>query len=147
MNSKPPFLPELWRSVKAKLSANSPSLIRGRGGRVGSIFCPQWNLSFGTAPFEGHKIWSRKNVHIVFVFVVLYWRDSFIQGKGTLFLGPETRLWPPSRGHLITQKVTESLKTQGNNVTIVRSFKPWTIPPKPMYCTCENSTHNIAEMS
>ena len=92
MNSKLPFLPELWCSVKAKLSANSPSLIRGRGGRVGSIFCPQWNLSFGTAPFEGHKIWCWKNVHIVFVFVVLYWRDSFIQGKGTLFLGPETWL-------------------------------------------------------
>ena len=32
MNSKPPFLPELWCSVKAKLSANSPSLIRGKGG-------------------------------------------------------------------------------------------------------------------
>ena len=51
----------------------------------------QWNLSFGTPPFRGHKIWSRKNVHIIFVFVT--------SNEGTLFLGPETRIQAPFRGH------------------------------------------------
>ena len=29
----------------------------------------QWNLSFGTPQFKGHKIWSQKNVQIIFVVV------------------------------------------------------------------------------
>ena len=43
----------------------------------------QWNLSFATPPFRGHKIWSQKSVHITFVFV-----SSM---KGT----------PPLKGHKI----------------------------------------------
>ena len=29
----------------------------------------QWNLSFGTPPFRGQKLWSWKNIHIIFVSV------------------------------------------------------------------------------
>lgn len=35
----------------------------------------QWNLSFGTPPFRLHKIWSRKNVQIVFVSVTSIIKD------------------------------------------------------------------------
>ena len=62
-----------------------------------SIVCnslPQWNLSFGTPLFKGQKIWSQKNVYIIFVFV------TSIEGT-PLFWGNEHFLWvakPPERG-------------------------------------------------
>ena len=39
-----------------------------------------------------------------------YWWDTSIQGKGTHFLGPKTRVHPPFRGHLNIQKVTDHKK-------------------------------------
>ena len=56
----------------------------------------QFSVHSGTSPLG--QLHSRDTkfgpgkMFTVFVFVVLYWRDSFIQGKGTLFLGPETWL-------------------------------------------------------
>ena len=68
-----------------------------------------WDISIqGTRPFMGYKIWSQKNVYMIFVFVTyLCWRDTSIQGKRTLFLGPETRVYPPFREHFSTQKVID----------------------------------------
>ena len=44
-----------------------------------------WNTSIqGTTPLRGHKIWSQKNAHIIFV--------SITSIEGTLFLGPETHV-------------------------------------------------------
>ena len=47
---------------------------------------------------KGHKIWSRKNGHIIFVSV------TSTQGKGTRFLGPEIWVRPLCRGLTSTQK-------------------------------------------
>ena len=48
----------------------------------------QQNLSLKTPPFKGHKIWSPKNVHIIFLCVTSIEGTPLgsIQGKGTLFL-------------------------------------------------------------
>ena len=44
-----------------------------------------WDTSIqGTPPFRGHKIWLRKNVYIMFVFVT-----SIAE---TLFVGPENQV-------------------------------------------------------
>ena len=40
------------------------------------------HLYSGDTSVQGHKIWSQKNVDIIFVFA------TSIQGKGILFLGP-----------------------------------------------------------
>ena len=50
---------------------------------------------------RGHKIWSRKNVHIIFVSV------TSTRGKGTRFLGPEIWVRPLFRGLVSTQNVTD----------------------------------------
>ena len=58
-----------------------------------------WDTSIqGTPPFRGHKIWSRKNVHVILVFVTsILKRHTSIQGKGAISLGSEL-------GHLLALK-------------------------------------------
>ena len=65
--------------------------------------------TFKGAPlFIGHKIWSCRNIHIIFLSVTSTEGTPLqIQEKGTLFLIPETQVSPPFRGHLNTQKVTD----------------------------------------
>ena len=42
-----------------------------------------WDTSIqGTPPFRGHKIWSRKNVHIIFVSVTSVVGAPLFRGKG-----------------------------------------------------------------
>ena len=54
-----------------------------------------WDTSIqGTPPFRGHKIWSLKNVHIIFIFVTSVEETPLFRGKGTLFLGPGFNLLP-----------------------------------------------------
>ena len=48
-------------------------------------FCVQWNLLVGTAPIKGHKIWSRKNVHIICVFVTSVEGTPLFRGKRHFF--------------------------------------------------------------
>ena len=48
-------------------------------------FCWEWNLSFGPPPFRGHKIWSCRNVHIIFVLVTSIEGTPLFRGKGHLF--------------------------------------------------------------
>ena len=90
-------------------SIEGKTLFRGKYGETppqGPIPCPLiyhfwqntvetllWDISLRTPPFGGHKIWSRKNVYIIFVFV-------------TCILGPENWVSPPFRGHVSNQKVT-----------------------------------------
>lgn len=45
----------------------------------------QWNFSFGTPIFRGHKILSWKNIHIIFVFVTPVEGTSLIREKGHFF--------------------------------------------------------------
>ena len=49
----------------------------------------QWNLSFGTPLFSGHKIWSRKSVHITFVFVTSIEGTPPFRGKGHFLRVPK----------------------------------------------------------
>ena len=97
-----------------------------------------WDTSIQvTPPFRRHKTWSRKNVHIISVFV-------------TCILGPENWVSPPFRRHLSNQKVTD-LKIVDNLkcslVTMPTAFKTRVNSSKSMSCACGNSTHNIAEIS
>ena len=46
----------------------------------------QWNTSIQrTPPFRGHKIWSRKNVHIIFVSFTSVVGTRLFRGKGHFF--------------------------------------------------------------
>ena len=45
---------------------------------------------YGTPPFRGHQIWSRKKLPHNLWICYRYWRDTSFQGKGTQFLGPKT---------------------------------------------------------
>ena len=49
------------------------------------------NLSFGTPLFNGHKIWSRKDAHIVFESVTFIVETPLFRGKGHLFWVPKPR--------------------------------------------------------
>ena len=66
----------------------------------------------------------------------LYWKDISIsiQGKGSLFPGPFQR----------TPRLSKRDWPQRAQVTMMTAFTTWTISLKAMYCTCGNSTHNIA---
>ena len=76
-----------------------------------------WDTSIkGTpqAPFRGRKIWSRKNVHIIFVFVIS--TDPLFRGKGHFFWVPKP--WLTSiQGTPCNQKVTDP-KNRCSNSTI-----------------------------
>ena len=48
------------------------------------------DLSFGTPRFRGHKIWFRKNIHIIFLSVTSIEGIPLFRGNGRLFLGAET---------------------------------------------------------
>ena len=77
-------------------------------------FTLQWNLIFGTPPFRGRKFWSRKNVHIIFVFVIS--TDPLFRGKGHFFWVPKP--WLTSiQGTPCNQKVTGH-KNRCSNSTI-----------------------------
>ena len=66
-----------------------------------------WDTSIqGTPTFREHKIWPRKNVYIMFVFVTSIEGTPLFRGKGHFFLGSDTWIYPPFRGHLSNQKVT-----------------------------------------
>ena len=64
-----------------------------------------WDASVQeTPPFRGHKIWSQKNVHIIFVLVNFLKSHLYLGERDTYFF------WVPKpgfRGHLSTQKVTD----------------------------------------
>ena len=107
---------------------------------LGLAFVLQWNLSNGTPsnqgtlPFRGQKIWSRKNVRIIFVSVTstegapLFRRKEQFKPRFSLYSGDTLafKTWPT------TNRVDTSKST-----LITTSLKS-------TICTCENSTHNIA---
>ena len=45
----------------------------------------QWNLSFGTPLLRGHKLWSRKNAHIIFLCVTSIERTPLFREKKHFF--------------------------------------------------------------
>ena len=52
-----------------------------------------WDTTIqGTPPFRGYEIWSQKKHSDNLCTYYLYGRDTFIQGKWPIFLGPETRV-------------------------------------------------------
>ena len=99
-----------------------PPLLKGKGRNFlerarpskKDCFTLQWNLTFGTPPFRGRKIWSRKNVHRIFVFVIS--TDPLFRGKGHFFWVPKP--WLTSiQGTPCNQKVTDH-KNRCSNSTI-----------------------------
>ena len=91
-----------------------------------------WAPLFRDTSIQGTEK-RQKNVRIIFVFVTSSEVTPLYRGKGHF-----CRIQSPFRGHLSTWKVTDS--HNGNNFHY-RSYI------KLMYCTCRNSTHNIAEIS
>ena len=69
------------------------------------------NLSFGTPLFRGHKMWSRKNVHIIFVSV------NSIEGT-PLFRG--LKMWSRKNVHIIFVSVNSIEGTH-----LFRGHKMW----------------------
>ena len=50
----------------------------------------QWNLSSATPPMREDKIWSRKNVHIIFAVVITSIEETPLsRPEGTFLLGPK----------------------------------------------------------
>ena len=102
----------------------------------------QWNLSFETPLY---KVWSRKNVHIMFVTSIK--GTPVFRKKGHLFwvLKPRFNLHSgDTLGHkkLLTTRVIDKFKS--SLVTMATAFKTQTISLKSIYYTCGNSTHNIS---
>ena len=52
---------------------------------LNAVYSGQWKLSFGTPPFRGHKILSRKNVHIIYVSNASIEGTPLFTGKGHYF--------------------------------------------------------------
>ena len=105
----------------------------------------QWNLSFETPLY---KVWSWKNVHIMFVTSIK--GTPVFRKKGHLFwvLKPRFNLHSgDTLGHkkLLTTRVIDKFKS--SLVTMVTAFKTQTISLKSIYYTCGNSTHNITGIS
>ena len=67
----------------------------------------QWNFFFGTPLFKRHKIWSRKSVHKVFVFVTSFEEAPLFRGKGRFFWAPTPRFNLHSGDTLAIKKVTD----------------------------------------
>ena len=94
-------------------------------------------LNKGTFPFRGQKIWSRKNVRIIFASVTstegapVFRRKGHFKPRFSLYSGDTLafKTWPT------TNRVDTSKSTL------------MTISLKSTFCTCGNSTHNIAEIS
>ena len=105
-----------------------------------TCFCDmQCNLSFGTPLYKGwhlhsgDKIWSWKNVHIMFVTSIK--RTPLFGKKGHFFLV----LKPGFNFHS-----GDTLWLKSSLVTMVTAFKTQTISLTSMYYTCGNSTHSIS---
>ena len=110
----------------------------------------QWNPSFGTSPFRGHKIWSRKNGHLIFVFVTSVEGTPLFRGKGHLFCVPKHRFNLHFGDTLALEKwlTTKSVdKFKCTPARMTEAFTTWSISLKSIYCTCGNSTYNVAEIS
>ena len=67
----------------------------------------QWNFFFGTPLFKGHKIWSRKSVHKVFVFITSFEETSLFRGKGHFFWAPTCIVFSKS---LIAPNTTKTMQ-------------------------------------
>ena len=64
-----------------------------------------WDTSIqGTPPFRGHKIWSLKNVQIIFIFVTPVEETPLFRGKEPLFLEPGRFLTPLPGDTLVLEK-------------------------------------------
>ena len=110
----------------------------------------QWNLSFETPPFRGHKIWSRENVHLIFVFVTSIEGTPLFRGKGHLFWVPKLGFNLHSGDTLALEKwlTTKSVdKFKCTPARMTAALTTWSISLKSIYCTCCNSTYNVAEIS
>ena len=99
-----------------------------------------YDTSFeGTSPFRGHKIWSRRNVHIIFVSVTSIEGTPLFRGKGRI-------LRVPKRGFNLHSGDTLAIKKWLSLSAHDECFQKWINSLKSMYCTSGNSTHNIAEI-
>ena len=95
-----------WKRSKCVLAILQSCVESYHETGFGDNFCPiflrnlvQWNLSFGTPLFKGHphsgdtstghKIWSRRNVHIIFVFVASIEETPLFRGTGHFFWVPK----------------------------------------------------------
>ena len=61
----------------------------GAKSRLGAYWNKYGTSIQGTPPFRGHKIWSRKNVQIIFVFVMALLKGHLYSGRDALFLSTE----------------------------------------------------------
>ena len=74
---------------------------------MGQLNTIEWNLSFGTPPFRRHKIYSQKNVPIIFVFVTSIERTPPFRGKGHFFWVPKPGFYLHSGNTLETKSTSE----------------------------------------
>ena len=110
-----------------------------------------WDTSIkGTPPFSGHKIWSRKYFHIIFVFVTSFEGIPLIRGDQHFFWLPKPGFnlhWGDTLAikKWLTTKIDDRFKC--SLISQWRQFsKLERSHLKSMYCTCKNPTHNIAEI-
>ena len=74
-----PTRPTICHSLKKDCFSNSLLFL------LNAVYSGQWKLSFGTPPFRGHKILSRKNVHIIYVSNASIGGTPLFTGKGHYF--------------------------------------------------------------
>ena len=110
-----------------------------------------WNTFIQRSPlFKGRKLRSRKNVHMIFVFVTSIEGTPLFRGKGHLFWVPKLGFNLHSGDTLALEKwlTTKSVdKFKCTPARMTAAFTTWSISLKSIYCTCCNSTYNVAEIS
>ena len=94
-----------------------------------------WDISIQvTPPFRGHKIWSRKNVHIVSVFVTSIKGKPLLRGRAT-FLGSKPWFHLHSGDTLAIKKLMTTKIVVCSQVTMETDYKTWINSLKSMSCT------------
>ena len=103
-------------------------------------------------PSRGCKIYTRANIHIIFLSVTSVEGTPLFRGKGHFFLVLNPRFYLHSgdtlvlRMWLTTKRVDKSKCTM---ITMIAAFTTWTIiislKLKLMYCTCRNNSATISQ--
>ena len=98
-------------------------------------------------PYRGPKIWSGRDVHMIFISVTYIEGTPLFKGKGQVFLvlKPGFNLHSEDTLALKTWLTTKKVDIfKCTLMTMMAAFTNWTISLVSIYCNCVNSTYKVA---
>ena len=90
-----------------------------------------------TAPYRGHKIWSGKDVHMIFISVTYIEGRPLFKGKGQVFLVLKPGFNLQSGDTLALKRWPTTKKVdifKSTLMTMMAAFTNWTISLTSIYC-------------